>query len=76
MRYLVGFVCVCALGVVPLVGCSETTGDGGNGGSGGTAATGGLVAKEASRGPEAQPTGGASGEAPAVRPVVVAALAA
>ncbi|MBW2629054.1 MAG: hypothetical protein JRE45_15725 [Deltaproteobacteria bacterium] len=24
MRYLFGFVCVCALGVVPLVGCSET----------------------------------------------------
>lgn len=24
MRYLFGFVCVCALGVMPLVGCSET----------------------------------------------------
>ncbi|MBW2381420.1 MAG: hypothetical protein JRG70_18065, partial [Deltaproteobacteria bacterium] len=24
MRYLFGFLCVCALGVVPLVGCSET----------------------------------------------------
>ncbi len=24
MRHLLGFVCVCALGVVPLVGCSET----------------------------------------------------
>ena len=50
MRYLFGFVCVCALGVVPLVGCSETTGDGGSGGmggdggsagSGGTGGTGG-----------------------------------
>jgi hypothetical protein len=30
MRGLVGFVCVCALGVVPLVGCSETTGDDGS----------------------------------------------
>jgi polyhydroxybutyrate depolymerase len=27
MRYLVGFLCVCALGVMPVVGCSETTGD-------------------------------------------------
>ena len=24
MRYLLGFLCVCALGVVPLVGCGET----------------------------------------------------
>ena len=29
MRYLFGLLCVCALGVMPLVGCSETTGDGG-----------------------------------------------
>ena len=36
MRYLVGFVCLCALGVVPLLGCSETSGDGGSGGSAGT----------------------------------------
>ncbi len=44
MRYLVGFLCACALGVMPLVGCSETTGDGGSGGdagSGGTAGDGG-----------------------------------
>jgi hypothetical protein len=41
MRYLFGFVCVLALGVFPLVGCSETTGEGGNGGSGGTAGDGG-----------------------------------
>ena len=26
MRYVFGFLCVCALGVMPLVGCSETTG--------------------------------------------------
>ena len=24
MRYLVGFLCVCALGVVPVMGCSES----------------------------------------------------
>ena len=27
MRYLLGFLCVCALGVVPLIGCSETAGE-------------------------------------------------
>lgn len=37
-RYLFGFLFVCALGVMPLVGCSE---GGGEGGSGGTAGTGG-----------------------------------
>ena len=42
MRYLFGFLCVCALGVVPLVGCSETTGDGGTGGVGGMAGSGGT----------------------------------
>ena len=45
MRYLVGLMCVLALGVMPMVGCSdeETTGgtggaagDGGNGGEGGS----------------------------------------
>jgi len=41
MRYLFGFLCVCALGVVPLVGCSETGGDGGSGGSAGTGGMGG-----------------------------------
>ena len=35
MRYLFGFLCVCALGVMPSVGCSETTGAGGSGGDGG-----------------------------------------
>jgi hypothetical protein len=46
MRYLFGFLCVCALGVVPLVGCSETTGNGGTGGSagsGGDGGTGGVI---------------------------------
>jgi hypothetical protein len=41
MRYLFGFLCVCALGVMPLVGCIETTGDGGSGGSAGTGGMGG-----------------------------------
>ena len=26
MRYLFGFLCVCALGLMPLIGCGETTG--------------------------------------------------
>lgn len=29
MRYVVGFACVCALGVVPLVGCGDNNGTGG-----------------------------------------------
>ena len=41
MRYVFGFLCVCALGVMPLVGCSETTGDGGTGGVGGDGGSGG-----------------------------------
>ena len=43
MRYVFGFLCVCALAVVPLVGCSETTGDGGSGGDGGSAGGGGSA---------------------------------
>jgi len=35
MRYLFGFLCVCALGLMPLVGCSETSGTGGSGGGAG-----------------------------------------
>jgi len=27
MRYSFGFLCVCALGVMPLVGCNETAGE-------------------------------------------------
>ena len=42
MRYLGGFLCVCALGVVPLVGCGGTSGDGGSGGSAGGAGAGGT----------------------------------
>ena len=41
MRYLFGFLCVCALGVMPLVGCSETSGTGGSGGDAGTGGDGG-----------------------------------
>ena len=51
MRYFMGLVCVLALSVMPMVGCSETTGTGGIGGeggmggsagSGGTGGTGGI----------------------------------
>lgn len=44
MRYLFGLVCVLAIGLLPLIGCSDTEGDGGSGGaagSGGTAGDGG-----------------------------------
>ena len=40
MRYLIGFVCVLALG---LMGCSETSGTGGSGGVAGTGGVGGEV---------------------------------
>ena len=53
MHYLFGFLCVCALGVMPLVGCGETTGDGGSGGSagsGGMAGTGGTAGSGGSGG--------------------------
>ena len=43
MRYLFGFMCVCALGMMPLVGCSETSGDGGNGGTAGDGGSGGTA---------------------------------
>jgi hypothetical protein len=39
MRYLFGFMCVLALGVM---GCGETTGTGGSGGDGGSAGIGGV----------------------------------
>jgi hypothetical protein len=42
MRYLFGFLCVCALGTMPLVGCSETAGDGGDGGTGGGGGSAGV----------------------------------
>ena len=42
MRYLFGFLCVCALGAVPLVGCGES-------GSGGMAGSGGQGARSAFR---------------------------
>lgn len=46
MRCLFGFLCVCALGLVPLVGCSETAGDGGNGGAAGDGGSGGAIGQE------------------------------
>ncbi len=41
MRYLFGLLCVCVLGVMPLVGCSDATGDGGSGGTAGSGGSGG-----------------------------------
>jgi len=44
MRYLLGLVCVLAIGLVPLIGCSDTEGTGGTGGTagaGGSAGDGG-----------------------------------
>ena len=41
MRCLFGVLCVCALGLMPLVGCSETTGTGGAAGDGGAGGVGG-----------------------------------
>ncbi len=46
MRYVFGFLCVCALGVMPLVGCSETTGDGGSGGAAGDGGSGGVPCED------------------------------
>ncbi len=42
MRDFFGVLCVCALGVMPLVGCSDTTGEGGSGGSAGFGGVGGA----------------------------------
>jgi hypothetical protein len=53
MRYLFGLACVCALGVMPLVGCGDNNG---GGGSGGTAGTGGMAGSGGSAG-----TGGMAG---------------
>jgi hypothetical protein len=41
-RLMFGFMCVLALGAMPLVGCSETAGDGGSGGSAGIGGMGGA----------------------------------
>ena len=50
MRYLFGFLCVCALVLVPLVGCSETAGDGGSGGESGQGGFGGTAGNGGSAG--------------------------
>ncbi len=42
MRYLFGIICVCSLGVLPILGCSETTGEGGAGGDAGTGGSAGM----------------------------------
>ena len=36
MRHLLGLICAFALGIVPLVGCTDSEGPGGMGGTGGT----------------------------------------
>jgi hypothetical protein len=64
MRYLFGFLCVCALGVVPLVGCSETTGDGGSGGMGGDGGSGGSGGDGGTGGTGAVGGGGGTGGMP------------
>ena len=61
MRYLFGFLCVCALGAVPLVGCGETTGDGGNGGTGGSAGSGGMGGDGGTGGSAGTGGGGSAG---------------
>ena len=47
MRYLFGLLCVCALGVMPLVGGSEAKAQGGSGGSAGSGGVGGDIPCEA-----------------------------
>jgi hypothetical protein len=42
MHYLFRLLCVCALGVVPLLGCGDTTGSGGQGGMAGVNGGGGY----------------------------------
>ena len=44
MRYLFGFLCVCALGLMPLVGCDDAEGGGGTGGDGGSGGSAGSPA--------------------------------
>jgi hypothetical protein len=43
MRWIFGLLCLSALGLLPLVGCSEGSGEGGSGGSGGTGGSTGQV---------------------------------
>ncbi|MBW2158788.1 MAG: LamG domain-containing protein [Deltaproteobacteria bacterium] len=66
MRYLFGFLCVCALGLMPLVGCSETAGTGGSGGtagSGGAGGDGGMAGDGGTGGTAGQGGGGTGGTA-------------
>ena len=55
MRYVLGFLCVCALGLTSLLGCSETTGTGGDGGTGGDAGTGGTAGIDVPPAPDLEP---------------------
>jgi len=56
MRYLFGFSCALALGIVLTTGCGETSGGGGEGGSAGEGGTGGTAGNG---------TGGVGGMGPA-----------
>jgi hypothetical protein len=44
MHHLLGFICVCALGALPLAGCGDGTDSGGMAGDGGSGGTGASVA--------------------------------
>ena len=57
MRYLFEFICVLALGVMPLAGCSDDEGVGGSGGSAGTGGSGGAGGMAGTRGSEPSPVG-------------------
>ncbi|MDH3844458.1 MAG: right-handed parallel beta-helix repeat-containing protein, partial [Myxococcales bacterium] len=60
MRYLFGLMCVCALGVIPLVGCGENGGAGGSGGTAGSGGAGGGMGGDGGNGGTAG-NGGAGG---------------
>jgi sugar lactone lactonase YvrE len=60
-RSILSWVCLCALSVVPLVGCAETTGTAGSAGSGGMGGAGGMAG--------AGGVGGAGGTLPRFDPL-------
>ena len=64
MRHLFGFLCVCALGLMPLVGCetADNGGTGGTAGGGGSAGDGGTAGGGGSAG-----DGGSGGAVPCTR---------
>jgi len=62
MRFSFWFLSVCALGLVPLVGCGDNNGGGGSGGTAGTGGTGGTAGTGG--------TGGSGGDTTAVTVLV------